>query len=82
MQNQFLVILQLIGKQAAAQLSGPWSFVAGFVLTVVVRILDYMGVKHELRKQADKKLEDFEKAIVDLELTKEQKDEARRNFLK
>lgn len=80
--NPVLSFIQLIGKQAAAQLSGPWSFVAGFVLNIAVKILDYYKVKHELKMQSEKKLEDFEKAIKDLNLTEEQRDQARKDFLR
>lgn len=80
--NPFLSMVQIIGKQAAAQLSGPWAFVAGFVLNIAVKILDYYKVKHELKVQSEQKLEDFEKAIKDLNLTKEQRDQARKDFLR
>lgn len=80
--NPILSFVQLIGKQAAAQLSGPWSFVAGFVLNIAVKILDYYKVKHELKALSEKKLEDFERAIKDLNLTEEQRDQARKDFLR
>lgn len=80
--NPLLSMVEVIGKQAAAQLSGPWSFVAGFVLKIAVKVLDYYKVKHELKVQSEKKLEDFEKAIKDLNLTEEQRDQARKDFLR
>ena len=82
MQSQFLNVLKTIGNLAAAQLSGPWAFIAKFVLSIVVKVLDYYGVKHELKKQSEQKLADFEKAMSSTSLSEVEKDEARRNFLK
>lgn len=80
--NPFLSMIEVIGKQAAAQLSGPWAFLAGFVLKVAVKILDYYKIKHELKTTEEKKLQDFENAIKDLSLTDEQRDQARKDFLR
>ena len=82
MPSQLINIINLIGKTAAAQLSGPWSFIASFVLSISIKILDYYKVKHELKMQSEQKLEDFEKAIKDLQLTEEQRDQARKDFLR
>ncbi len=82
MPSQLINIINLIGKTAAAQLSGPWSFLAGFVLKVAVKILDYYKIKHELKTAEEKKLQDFENAIKDLSLTDEQRDQARKDFLR
>ncbi len=82
MPSQLINIINLIGKTAAAQLSGPWGFVAKIVLSLAIKILDYYKIKHELKQQSEQKLEDFEKALKDLNLTDAEKDEARRNFLK
>lgn len=82
MPSQLINIINLIGKTATAQLSGPWAFLAGFILNIAVKILDYYKIKHDLKTQSEKKLEDFEKAIQDLNLTDAEKNEARRNFLK
>ncbi|OPZ24226.1 MAG: hypothetical protein BWZ03_00261 [bacterium ADurb.BinA186] len=75
-------LLNSIGKQAVSQLSGPAGLVAGLVLKFVIWALDYLKVKNDFKKQSEEKLAEYEAALKDPALTEEQKDEARKNFLK
>lgn len=82
MQNSWIVALKLIGNQAVAQLSGPKAWAASILIKVVIFFLDYFKVKHDLKKQFEGKLKDYEKVVTDPNLTEEKKDEALDNFLK
>jgi uncharacterized membrane protein len=82
MQIGWLGALKLLGAQAVAQLSGPKAWAASFLIKIVVFFLDYFKVKHDLKKQFEEKLKDYEKAKASPELTEEKKDEALDNFLK
>lgn len=79
--QSFITMLKLIGTTATAQLSGPKAWLASIVIKIVIFFLDYLKIKHELKKQFDQKLKDYETA-QSTELTKEKKDEALDNFLK
>lgn len=80
--QSFITMLKLIGTTATAQLSGPKAWVATIVLRLVVFLLDYFRIKHDLKKQFEEKLKDYEKASTDPTLSEEKKDEALDNFLK
>lgn len=81
MPGRLIDLLKLIGTTAAAQLSGPKAWIASLVIKIIVFILDYFKIKHELKKQFDEKLKQYE-AAQKAEMSKEQKDEALDNFLK
>lgn len=80
--NQFLSFIELIGKQATAQLSGPKAWLYALLYKAVIFLLDYFKTKHELKKEFQAKLEAYEKSKLDQNLTKEKKDEALDDFLK
>lgn len=80
--QSFIAMLKLIGTTATAQLSGPKAWLASIVIKIVIFFLDYLKIKHELKKQFDEKLKDFEKTSADPTATEKQKDEALDNFLK
>lgn len=80
--NFIIELLNSIGKQAVGQVSGPAGFVAGLVLKFVIWALDYLKVKNDFKKQSEEKLAEYESALKNPELTEEQKNEARKNFLK
>lgn len=80
--QSFITMLKLLGATASAQLSGPRAWAATLMLKLVVFLLDYFRIKHDLKKQFEEKIKDYEKASTDPALSEEKKDEALDNFLK
>lgn len=80
MYNSLIVALKALGTTAIAQLSGPKAWAASFVLKIVIFVLDYFKVKHELKLQFEEKLKAYE--AVKPDATEKEKDEALDNFLK
>lgn len=72
----------MLGTKAVGQLSGPAGFLAGVVLKIVMWLLDYLKVKHDFKRQSEDQLKAYEEALAKTDLTEEQKDAARKDFLK
>lgn len=80
--QSLLSLIEVLGKTATAQLSGPKAWLASLVIKIIIFFLDYFKAKHDVKKQFEEKLKQYEQATKDTSLTEEKKDEALDNFLK
>lgn len=78
----FFTAIKALGTAAISQMSGPKAWLASIVFKVVIFVLDYFKVKHELKKQFEEKLKTYETDKANALLTEKEKDESLDNFLK
>lgn len=80
--ESFFTAIKALGAAAISQMSGPKAWLASIVFKVVIFVLDYFKVKHELKKQFEEKLRAYEADKANALLTEKEKDESLDRFLK